>query len=82
MATTRFYPAKFEKEENVYNVTFRDVPEANTCGDDFEDALEMAADALLVSMDFYIEDGRAIPMPSEAKHGEVMIALPENNIFP
>ena len=28
-----FYPAKFEKEGQAYNVSFRDIPEAMTCGD-------------------------------------------------
>ncbi|TNH19239.1 HicB family protein, partial [Testudinibacter sp. TR-2022] len=29
-----FYPAKFDKEGDGYNVTFRDIPGAITCGDD------------------------------------------------
>jgi hypothetical protein len=33
-----FYPAKFEQEGQAYNVSFRDIPEAITCGDNFEDA--------------------------------------------
>ena len=41
-----FYPAKFEQEGQAYNVSFRDIPEAMTCGDNFEDALQMAKDAL------------------------------------
>ena len=70
------YPAKFEKEGNSYNVTFRDIPEAITCGDDLKDALEMAEDALLTAMDFYFEDNRTVPMPSDPLEGEHMIALP------
>lgn len=70
------YPARIEKEGNNYNVTFRDIPEANTCGDSFEDAVNMATDALLVSMEFYFEDQRTVPMPSKAKRGETLIALP------
>ncbi|KAA8734892.1 helix-turn-helix domain-containing protein [Acinetobacter qingfengensis] len=70
------YPAKFEKEGNSYNITFRDIPEAITCGDDLEDALDMAKDALLTAMDFYFEDNRPVPMPSEAEEGEHLIALP------
>ena len=37
-----FYPAKFEQEGQAYNVSFRDIPEAMTCGDNFADALQMA----------------------------------------
>lgn len=71
-----FYPAKFEKEEQGYSVTFRDIPEAITCGDDWEDALNMATDALLTSMDFYFEDHRQVPLPSAANADEVLIELP------
>jgi len=70
-----FYPAKFEKEGQAYNVSFRDIPEAMTCGDNFEDALQMAKDALFTSVDFYREDGRTLPSPSEIQEGEILIAL-------
>lgn len=70
------YPAKFEKEGNSYNITFRDIPEAITCGDDWDDALVMAQDALMTSMDFYFEDHRPVPMPSPAQDDEVLIELP------
>ena len=57
------YPAKFEKEESgLYAVSFRDIPEAITCGDDYDDAVKMAKDALLTCMDFYFEDHRRVPL--------------------
>lgn len=71
-----FYPATFEKEGDGYNVTFRDIPEAITCGDDLSDALFMAKDALLTAMDFYFEDHRPVPQPSAAQEGEYLIELP------
>ena len=71
-----FYPAKFEKEESGYSVTFRDIPEAITCGDDLDDALFMAKDALLTAMDFYFEDRRTVPQPRKAEEGEYLIELP------
>ena len=71
-----FYPAKFEQEGQCYNVTFRDIPEAITCGDDYDDAIQMAQDALLTAMDFYFEDHRAVPLPSAAQENEVLVALP------
>ncbi|KAK0332825.1 hypothetical protein LTR94_023326 [Friedmanniomyces endolithicus] len=46
-----------------------------TCGDNFEDALQMAKDALFTSMDFYREEDRTLPPPSECQEGEIMIAL-------
>ncbi len=69
-------PAKIEKDDNGYCVTFRDIPEAITCGSDWDDAVLMAEDALLTAMDFYFEDHRQVPMPSELQADEVMIALP------
>ena len=70
-----FYPAKFEKEGQAYNVSFRDIPEAITCGDNFADALQMAKDALFTSVDFYREEDRTLPPPSECQEGEILIAL-------
>lgn len=70
-----FYPAKFEQEGQVYNVSFRDIPEAMTCGDNFADALQMAKDALFTSVDFYREEDRTLPSPSECQEGEILIAL-------
>ena len=36
------YPALFEKEDSRYTVTFPDLPEAITCGDTSEQAIETA----------------------------------------
>lgn len=71
-----FYPAKFIPEDDGFNVSFRDIPEALTCGDDYADAVAMAKDALLTSMDFYFEDHRKVPLPSPPQEGEVLIELP------
>lgn len=71
------YPALFVKApEGGYTVTFRDIPEAITEGQTIEEAREMATDALLTAMDFYFEDGRAVPGPSALEAGEELVALP------
>ncbi|WP_336152591.1 type II toxin-antitoxin system HicB family antitoxin [Acinetobacter ursingii] len=72
------YPAKFtiDPDDGGYVVTFRDIPEAITQGDTIQEATEMAEDALTVSMDFYFEDNRPVPMPSQAEEGEHLIGLP------
>ncbi|GHU46716.1 antitoxin [Betaproteobacteria bacterium] len=71
------YPAHFEADPaGGYVVTFRDIPEAITQGETEEEALFMAADALLSAMDFYFEDRRLVPPPSPARKGERMIELP------
>lgn len=72
-----FYPAHFEEApEGGFVVTFRDIPEAITQGDTEAEALEMAADALLVAMDFYFEDRRPVPPASSPRQGERMVPLP------
>lgn len=71
------YPAHFEPaQEGGFIVRFRDIPEAITQGDTEEEAMEMAADALLTSMDFYFEDNRKVPQPSRALKDERLVALP------
>lgn len=70
------YPAIFTKEVNGYSVIFRDIPEAITCGDDWEDAMFMAKDALITALDFYFEDQRTVPPPSSAQADDVLIELP------
>jgi antitoxin HicB len=71
------FPARFESApEGGYVVTFRDIPEAITQGDTLEEAQSMAVDALVTAMDFYFEDGRAVPTPSKARRLEKLIALP------
>ena len=43
------YPAAFEKTEQGYVVSFRDIPEAITQGDTLEEAIDMAQNALLTA---------------------------------
>ncbi len=70
------YPATFTKLDDGYSVTFRDIPEAITQGDTFEEALAMAEDALVTAMDFYFEDNRPVPIASNRQDDEVMVNLP------
>ena len=71
------YPAKFDlQDDGCYVVSFRDIPEALTQGYSLDEAKEMALDALITAFDFYFEDNRAIPLPSEAQEGEYLIELP------
>lgn len=71
------YPVRLEAEpEGGFVVSFRDIPEALSQGDTREEALQMAEEALVTAMDFYFEDHRPVPLPSKAKRGEVLVALP------
>lgn len=71
-----YYPVTLTPDTDGYMATFRDIPEAITCGDTIDEALEMAKDALAVAMEFYFEDNRAVPMPSEPMEGEQVVSLP------
>ena len=71
------YPARLKaQEEGGYVVTFPDIPEAITQGEDIEDALMHAADALESALDFYFEDRRPVPLPSKPKRGHHVVELP------
>lgn len=72
------YPATFTRDDvdGGFVVTFRDIPEAITQGDTEEEALTMAADALLTAMDFYFEDKRLVSPPSKPKAGDRLIPVP------
>lgn len=71
------YPATLTPApEGGFVVTFRDVPEAITQGETTEEAIAMAADALLTAMDFYVEDRRPVPLPSQPVEGDQIITLP------
>jgi antitoxin HicB len=72
------YPAIFTQDDNTIMVTFPDIEDAFTCGDDYDDALFMANDVLpFVIQHIYFEDGKTIPMPSPVQEGQVSIALDE-----
>ena len=59
------YPVQLDPDPSgSFGVTFPDIPEAITFGDNREHALAMAADALETALDFYFEARRPVPMPS------------------
>lgn len=61
-----FYPAIFHKaEEGGFWITFPDIPECMTQGDDMQQAYEMAVDALGLALTSREEEKEKIPVPSE-----------------
>ena len=61
-----FYPAIFhEAEEGGFWVSFPDLPECLTEGDDMQQAYEMAVDALGLSLTGRKAEGEPIPKPTE-----------------
>lgn len=71
-----YYPVTLTPDTDGFCVTFRDIPEAISQGDTTDEALAMAKDALAVAMEFYFEDNRPVPMPSEPMEGEQVVSLP------
>lgn len=60
-----FYPAIFHiAEEAGFWVSFPDIPECLTQGDNMEQAYEMAVDALGLSLSPYFENKKELPVPS------------------
>ena len=70
------YPARFRRSDRAIVVTFPDIPEAITQGDDTADARHRALDAFETALDFYFEDGRSIPLPSTPKPSHRLIEVP------
>lgn len=58
------YPAVFEPEDGLYNVTFPDLPECYTSGDDLTDAMFMAQDILADVLADREEQNEPVPNPS------------------
>jgi antitoxin HicB len=73
---TFIYPAVIEEPyPNDFVVRFPDVPEAITGGDTLEQALAQAVEALEVAVEFYLNNGRAAPVPRQISEGEYPVAL-------
>lgn len=65
---TYIYPAIFTEEDHgAYSVRFPDVDGALTCGEDLQDALFMASDALSLMMVGIEDEHQQIPSPSDIK---------------
>ncbi|MCX7013449.1 MAG: type II toxin-antitoxin system HicB family antitoxin [Candidatus Sumerlaeota bacterium] len=72
------YPAVLTTDMDAggFVVTFPDLPEAITQGEDAEHALEQAADCLDEAVANRMAMGLPIPNPSRAKRGQYSVLLP------
>jgi len=59
------YPAVFVPEDGLYNVTFPDLPDCYTSGDDLTDAVFMAQDILADVLADKEEQNGFVPNPSD-----------------
>ena len=64
------------EEDGGFSVSFPDVPEALTCGDDRAEALAMAEDALAVALGAYVRAREDIPSPRPLLSEQVLVAVP------
>ena len=64
------YPVVLTPDEGSVLVTFPDVPEAITFGEDTDEALLHAVDALETALSFYVEARKPLPLPSKARRGQ------------
>ncbi len=70
------YPIKLAKDDNgTYLVTCPSLPEVTTFGEDIEDALRHARDAIEAAIAARMADREAIPAPSNGKYRVVLPAL-------
>lgn len=58
------YPVILTQDGDTILVTFPDVPEAITFGDNEEEALVQAVDALETALSFYVDARKPLPEPS------------------
>ena len=71
------YPVILQRDTNgTIRVEFPDVPEAHTFGEDTDEALMQAVDALESALSMYVEDRREIPRPSPVKPRGKAVILP------
>ncbi len=70
------YPCALIFEEDGVSVSFPDIPEALTCGNDRMDALEQATDALVTTLCTYVHSCEEIPDPNPVGDGQELVAPP------
>jgi len=71
------YPVQLAVDDTgAVSVSFPDVPEAHTFGEDKSEALARAVDALETALSMYVDGRQAIPAPSRLKRRQKAVALP------
>jgi antitoxin HicB len=71
------YPITLTPDTNgTFLVGFPDFPEANSVGDDEDEALLNAVDALETALEIYFDERRPVPMPSKAAKNQRTVTLP------
>jgi predicted RNase H-like HicB family nuclease len=69
------YVALFEQEKHGFSVTFPDFPDCTSFGEDLDEAVDNAHEALAMFVEDRLQGGELMPTPSKKK---VLLAQPEN----
>lgn len=69
------YVALFNKEKHGFGVEFPDFPACTTFGENLDEAVDQAHEALALYIEFYQEDGNVLPKPTSKKE---LLAKPEH----
>jgi antitoxin HicB len=68
------YPVALQAQDGGgFVVTFPDIPEAVTQGEDEEEALLYAIDALETALSIYVDARKPLPIPSKPKRGQRVV---------
>ena len=71
------YSVLLTKDTNgAFLVEVPDLPEANSVGDDQDEALLNAADAIATALEIYFDERRPVPLPSKPRKGHSTVVLP------
>ena len=70
------YPCVLTPDDGGVSVSFPDVPEALTCGEDRTEALAMAQDALATALAGYVHERWDVPAPRPAADGQELVPVP------
>lgn len=74
------YSAKFEPDGEGWLVTFPSLPEAITGGENREQAMANALDALEVVLLTYAKDGRTMPADTPVDEGDIVLIAPSAQV--
>ncbi len=78
------YPLHLDPEDDPndgFVAQFRDVPEAIAGGRDRTEILRIASEVLAAALRLYAKRGAAIPEPSAARPGEVLVTIPAHDAY-
>lgn len=70
------YPVSITKEGDDFVVSVRGMADVVTSGDTYDEAVELASDALDVAIQGRIEDEMDLPLPAAPLNGEILVPVP------